>query len=155
MNVHSTQCYAVIMRIRSLNHSIYQVSYHIVWGTKYRRKILKPYVQKELVKSFYKTLRTHPTWFLLQINTDSDHVHMRIEFPPTVDISTVVRELKSRSSTHLRLKFKFIDRLYKTSGMWSVGYFVSTIGLNENQIKNYITKQSKYDVGHDVTNEFS
>jgi len=143
------------MRIRKLSHSVYQVQYHIVWGTKYRRKILKHYVRKELIKSFYKTQRTHPTWYMHQINTGDDHVHLRIEFPPTYDISEVVRELKSRSSGHLRKMFKFIDKMYQWSGVWSVGYFVSTIGLNEDRIKKYIAKQGEWDKGSDVTNEFS
>lgn len=80
---------------------------------------------------------------------------MRIEFPPTDCISDVVRELKSRSSSTLRTKFKFIDKMYGDSGVWSVGYFVSTIGLNEDQIRKYIRKQNDSDLGYDVTDDFS
>ena len=142
------------MRIRQLNHSVYQLQYHIVWGTKYRRKILKHYVKKELIKSMYRVLRKNKDWYMYNINTDNDHVHIQIEIPPKYKISSVVREMKSKTSRDLRKRFKFIDRMYKNSGIWSVGYFVSSIGLNEKQIKKYIDNQSRYDVGIDVTDEY-
>lgn len=145
----------VSMRIRQLNHSVYQVQYHLVWGTKYRRKILKHYVRSELVKSLYKILRRHPDWYITKVNTGDDHVHMLIEFPPKYAGSDVVRELKSYTSADLRKKFPFINKIYQESGIWGVGYFVSTVGLNEEQIKKYIDKQSKDDRGVDLTDEFS
>lgn len=143
------------MRIRQLNHSVYQVQYHIVWGTKYRRKVLKHYVRKELIKNLYKTQQRHPDWYFHRINTGDDHVHLLIEFPPDYSIAAVVQELKSCSSAHLRNKFKFIDKLYIHSGLWSAGYFVSTVGLNEENIRKYIEKQNNYDKGFDITTEFS
>lgn len=143
------------MRIRALNHSVYQTEYHIVWGTKYRRKLFKNYVKVELIKSFYKILRQHPDWYLHNLNTDLDHVHLLLEFPPKYSISEVVQVFKSLSSLHLRKCFKFIDRLYPHSGVWGTGYFVSTVGLNEKQIKQYIIRQGTQDRGVDITSEFS
>src|SRR5258708_3772396 len=86
------------MRIRKLNHSVYQIQYHIVFRTKYRRKILKPYVKVELIKSFYRIQKRHPDWYFHAINTDEDHVHMQIEFPPSYTIAQVVQELKAVSA---------------------------------------------------------
>ena len=143
------------MRIRQLNHSIYQVQYHIVWGTKYRYKILKHYVRKELIQSLYKVQRRHPAWYYHQVNTGEDHVHLRMEIPPKYSVSDVVHDLKSSTNVHLKKTFKFIKQIYGEDGMWSVGYFVSTIGLNEDQIKKYIEKQNQWDRGVDLTGEFS
>ena len=148
-------CYAVPMRIRQLNHSVYQLQYHVVWGTKYRRKILKSYVRVELIKSLYKTLKHHPDWYISNINTGIDHVHMLIEIPPKYSVAAVVKEIKSETSRELRKRFKFIDKIYRHSGVWSVGYFVSSVGLNEKQIKRYIDNQNRYDVGVDVSAEYS
>ena len=143
------------MRIRQQNHSVYQIQYHIVWGTKYRRKILKYYVRKELIKSFYKIQRKYPDWYFHGINTDSDHVHILMEIPPKYKISEVIQKLKIQSNYDLRRKFKFIKQIYeKRHSVWGVGYFVSTVGLNENQIKKYIEKQGNNDIGKDVTAEF-
>lgn len=142
------------MRIRQLNHCAYQIQYHLVWGTKYRRKILKHYVRKELIKVFYKTQRSYPDWYFHEINTGDDHVHLLIEIPPKYAIASVVQKLKAYSSQHLKKNFKFIRNIYSDS-MWSVGYFVSTVGLNEKQIRKYIERQNNFDIGIDITKELS
>ena len=81
-----------------------------------------------------------------ELNTDQDHVHMQIEIPPNIAISDVVRVLKSHSSLALRKHFKFIREMYlEKDGIWSVGYFSSTIGLDEERIKRYIAWQGKKD----------
>lgn len=141
------------MRIQRLNHSIYQLQYHIVWGTKYRRKILKKYVRTELVKSMYRLERKYPEWQFVTINTDRDHVHIQIECSPKYAPADVVRQIKISTSKRLRKRFKYIDRMYNHSGVWSVGYFISSIGINEEQIRKYIQTQGDKPV--DVTKEFS
>jgi len=143
------------MRIRQLNHSVYQIQYHLVWGTKYRRKILKHYVRSELVKNLYNTQKRHPDWYFHKINTGHDHVHLLMEIPPSYSVAAVVQELKACSSAHLRKNFKFINEIYNHSGIWSVGYFVSTVGLNEENIRRYIERQSNFDAGIDVTKEIA
>ena len=135
------------MRIQHLNHSTYQHQYHIIWSTKYRRKILKPYVLTELKKSLYATVKKYPTLWVMAMNTDEDHVHIQIEIAPNTTVSDVVGRLKSESSKHLRLRFKFIREIYiERDGIWSVGYFSSTVGLNETQVKKYIEWQGRKDV---------
>ena len=132
------------MRIQSLNHSTYELQYHIVWGTKYRRKFLKEYVKPELLKSFIKILKKYPTLHIETVNTDQDHVHLQIEIPPNICIADAVRVLKNNSSLHLLKKFKFIKQMYlEKDGIWSVGYFVSSVGMNEARIKRYIKHQGE------------
>ena len=135
------------MRIRNLNHSTYQHQFHIVWGTRYRRKILKPYVLTELKKSFHNTIKKYPTLWIENMNTDEDHIHVQLEIPPNVNVSDVVSKLKSASSAHLRKRFKFIREIYlEKDGIWSVGYFSSTVGLNEAQVRKYIDWQGRKDL---------
>ena len=134
------------MRIKNLNHSTYQHQFHIVWGTRGRRKYLKPYVLTQLKKSFYDTCKKYPTLYIVECNSDEDHVHIQIEIPPNIAISDAVQKLKSLSSQHLQKTFKFIREMYlEKDGIWSVGYFSSTIGLNEERIKRYIEWQGKKD----------
>jgi len=134
------------MRARQLNHSTYQHQYHIVWGTKGRRKILKDYVLSELKKAFYEVVENHPTLWIESFNTDEDHVHMQIEIPPNIAVADAVSKLKSVSSQRLRKKFKFIRDIYlEKDGIWSVGYFSSTVGLNETKIRRYIEWQGRRD----------
>ncbi len=135
------------MRIQHLNHSSYQHQYHIVWGTKYRRKILKPYVLPELKKSLSETCKKYPTLWIEAMNANNDHVHIQIEIPPNIAVSDAVQKLKSASSLALRKRFPFIKNVYlEKDGIWSVGYFSSTVGLNETQIRKYIEWQDKHDM---------
>jgi|SRR5258708_338293 len=143
------------MRIRQLNHSVYQIQYHIVWGTKYRRKILKHYVRSELIKFLYEVQRQYPDLYFDNINTGDDHVHILMEIPPKYAVSEVVQKLKGHSAFYLRKRFKFMKELYRRGGVWSDGYFVSSVGLNEDQIRKYIDRQNKDDRGRDITAEFS
>jgi len=134
------------MRIRHLNHSTYQLQYHLVWGTKYRRKFLKPYVKAQLLECLYDLVKKYPTLHIESINTDEDHVHMQIEIPPNITVADVVQKLKTKSSLELKKHFKFIREMYLENNIWSVGYFVSSIGLNEEQVKKYIAWQTKKDL---------
>ena len=143
------------MRIRNLNHSKYQILYHIVWGTRYRRKYIKEYTKQELRKYLYKATKKYPTLYISAFNTNDDHVHLQIEIPPNLSIATVVQRLKSESSAHLKKQFKFIRDMYLDGSIWSVGYFVSTIGLNEEIIKKYIANQGRKDRGITERSEFS
>jgi putative transposase len=132
------------METKSLNHSCYQLQYHIVWGTKYRRKWLKDYVAKELELSLKTTAKKYPGLHMITLGTDQDHMHMQVEIPPTISICDAVRYFKMNSSIHLRKKFKFIRDIYLgKDGIWSVGYFVSSIGLDEERIRKYVEWQGK------------
>ena len=135
------------MRIRNLNHSKYQIEYHIVWGTRYRRKYIKEYTKQELRKYLYLATKKYPTLHIYSFNTNDDHVHIQIEIPPNLSVAAVVGRLKSESSAILKKQFKFIRDMYLDGSIWSVGYFVSTIGLNEEMIKKYIANQGKKDYG--------
>ena len=132
------------MQTKHLQHSTYKLQYHVVWGTRYRRKWLKEYVKAELLSSLYSTCKKYPTLRLLTVNTDQDHVHLQMEIPPNISIADAVQKLKGSSSLVIRKKFKFIRNIYlERDGIWSVGYFVSSVGLNEEQVKKYIEWQNK------------
>jgi len=92
---------------------------------------LKEYVKAELLQSMYKTVHIHPTLHIYAVNVDDDHVHIQMEIPPNLSVSKVVQLLKQNSSRLLKEKFKFIRRMYIENSIWSVGYYSSTIGMNE------------------------
>ena len=86
---------------------------------------------------------------------DNDHVHLQIEIPPSVAVAEIVKNLKQYASVHLKKKFKFIRNMYIDGSIWSVGYYSSTIGLNEEQIKKYIEYQGQQDIPQTPLFEFS
>ncbi len=143
------------MRIRSLNHSTYQHQYHIVWGTRYHREILKDYTREPLAISIKKTLEKYPTLYLIKVNVGGTHVHIQLEIPPNIPVCKAVQVIKQNSSIHLKKRFKYIRELYLEGSIWSVGYFSSTIGLNEEIIKRYIDQQGDDDLSKPSKLEFS
>ncbi len=83
-----------------------------------------------------------------EINGESDHIHLLITIPPKMPVSKVVGIIKSNTSTAMKKKFEYIRKAYwGTDGMWSDGYFVSTVGVNEQIIKRYIDRQGQEDCG--------
>ena len=134
------------MRYKTQAHVLYKTRYHIVWMSKYRYKVFKKGVGKyfEGVLNNYLMDR-HPDVHIIEINTQPEHVHILLEIPPKYSVSTVVRGMKSVTSKVLRKKFEYLRRGGK--GLWSIGYFVSTVGLDEGTIANYIKYQEAQDKG--------
>ncbi len=94
--------------------------------------------------SFRDTAEKYPTLVIVAVNTDQDHIHLQMEIPPNIAVADAVQRLKANSSRHIQKKFKFIRDMYLDwDGIWSVGYFSSTVGLNEEQVRKYIEWQDK------------
>jgi len=116
--------------------------------TKYRRKVFNEGVFAYLKKRLNEVKDHYPELDILQINHDIDHVHVLIVIPPKMSVGQVVRILKSNTSRRLKEKFPFLKKVYwGTDGIWSDGYFVSTVGVNEQVIRKYIEHQSQEDAG--------
>jgi putative transposase len=139
------------MRRLTLNHSTYQHLYHIVWGTRYRRRYLKEYVKPEFKRVINDIEKKYPTIHVEEMNTDNDHVHLQMVIPPNLSVAIVVKRIKWLASLRLKKKFKFIRQMYIDGNIWSVGYYSSTIGLNEKTIKDYIASQGKKDLPQKVS----
>ena len=133
--------------IRSAD-STYRLKYHVVWVCKYRRRILNPGVCSYIEKIFPKLLKNIPGVKIETIAFDSDHFHMVMIIPPKYSISSVMEKLKGQSASLLRKKFLWLEKTYwKESVVWSPGYFVSSVGLDEKVIKNYVAHQGNEDSG--------
>ena len=118
-------------------HGTYRLQYHIVWVCKYRRKVLKPALEETLRKLLPHLLRSMPGCRLETIGFDMDHLHMVMVIPPKYAVAEVMGTLKSQSASYLRKKFPFLGRVYwKENIVWSPGYFVSSVGIDEQTIKN-------------------
>ena len=137
------------MKLHKQAHTVYKTQYHIVWVTRYRRKILVPGVVEYLKQSLKEVRKFHPDWYIEEIGTDQDHIHLHMIIPPKYAVSKVVETIKSASSRRLREKFShFLSQVYwDGGGIWSRGFFVSTVGANEATIKRYVEYQGKQDAG--------
>ena len=136
------------MEIILSSHGAYQLQYHVVWVCKYRRRVLKPGVCAYLRKLFPKLLRSMPGVQIKTIGFGSDHLHMIIVIPPKYSIAAVQGQLKSQSSSQLRKVFGWLSKVYwKENIVWSPGYFVSSVGLDERTIQLYVAHQGRQDSG--------
>jgi putative transposase len=82
------------------------------------------------------------------IGFDKDHLHMVMVIPPKYSIASVMGKLKSQSSSHLRKSFKWLSKVYWNENLvWSPGYFVSSVGVDEGTIKHYVEHQGLQDSG--------
>ncbi|MGE0645745.1 MAG: IS200/IS605 family transposase [Nitrospira sp.] len=98
------------MKLHRQAHVVYKTQYHLVWVTRYRRKILVPGVAEYLKKVLRSVRGFHPDWFLEEIGVDRDHVHLHMVIPPKYAVSRVVETLKSVTSRQLKEKFPHMVR---------------------------------------------
>ena len=139
------------MKYTRSGHGIYSLEYHVIWTTKYRRKVLNPGVQGYLRSLLPTLLRKNlPGASLESIGFDKDHVHMVLTIPPKYSVAGTMRYLKSQSAGELRRKFAWLDKVYWAENVvWSPGYFVSSVGVDESVIKNYVEYQGRQDSGRE------
>jgi len=122
--------------------------YHIVWIPRYRYKVLVNGVDEYLLTKMEEVRKRYPEIEYVERNIRPDHVHVVVSFPPKYSISKVVQIIKSNTGKALWEKFEFLqERYYGRGGIWSAGYFVSTVGLDEKVIRRYVKYQEKEDLG--------
>jgi len=101
-----------------------------------------------LKRSVHGISKVYPDIVIKEANCDEDHIHLLMSIPPKRAVSWVVNVLKSNTARLMRQKYSFLKKLYvKKAGIWSAGYFVSTVGINEQVIAAYIRHQGKEDQG--------
>ena len=92
--------------------------------------------------------RQIPEIDIMEVNTDKDHLHMLLSIPHRLSVSEFVKEIKAKTGLYMRRRFPFLDEVYwGRGGIWSRGYFVSTVGISECTIGKYIEMQGKEDSG--------
>ena len=136
-------------KYRKTDHSVFLCDYHLVIVTKYRRSVIaNEGIWKYLKNKFYEVTEHYPQLQIKEVNHDINHVHFLISIPPQKSVGSVVGLLKQNSSRGIKAKFSFLAQLYwGTDGIWSDGYFVSTVGVDEAIIKRYIAQQGMEEVG--------
>ena len=120
----------------------------MVWIPRYRHKVLVKGVDEYLLKKMDEIRKLYPEIEYVQRNIQPDHIHLVLSFPPRYSISKVVQIIKSNTGKAMWEKFDFLrKRYYGRGGIWSAGYFVSTVGLDEKLIERYVRYQEKEDLG--------
>lgn len=137
--------------IHSLSHTKWNCKYHIVFAPKYRRKVF--YGEKRLeIGAILRELCKWKGVNIIEAEVCPDHVHMLLEIPPKISVSSFMGFLKGKSSLMIYEKSGNLKFKYRNREFWCRGYYVDTAGKNAVKIKEYIKNQLKEDeLGEQLT----
>ena len=123
------------------SHAVYDIKYHVIWGTKYRYKVLSgqiAYRTRELIRQGCEARGIT----ILQGSVGKDHIHLLISCPPSLAPSKIMQYLKGRSSRLLQDQFPDLKMKYWGQHLWARDYFCATVGnIDEETIRSYIANQ--------------
>ena len=122
------------------SHAVYRCEYHFVWVPKYRYQVLVNEVKTRL-KAILTELCEWLDITIIEGAICSDHIHMYISVPPKYSPSQVMKVLKGKSAYRLRKEYPELGRKYWGMHLWARGYFVSTVGIDRDIIKQYVKEQ--------------
>ncbi len=128
----------------SLSHTKWDCKYHVIFIPKYRRKALYGQLRRHLGEVFRK-LAEQKQSRVEEGHLMPDHVHMMIAIPPKYAVSKVVGYIKGKSAIHLARTYGERSRNFVGQNFWARGYFVSTVGRDEELIRDYIRHQEEED----------
>ena len=128
-----------------LSHTIYECKYHIVFCPKYRYRILQGDLAEYCKSQIYFLCRQKDKIEILELNIQVDHIHIVVSIAPKYSVSTFMGFLKGKLALKLFESYEKLSKRYWGRHLWSRGYCVSTIGLNEDQIRKYVKWQEKND----------
>ena len=129
---------------QSLRHSVWDCKYHVVWIPKYRRKVLYGRIRRHLGEVIRELARQRESQ-VLEGHLCSDHVHVYISIPPKYAVAQVVGYIKGKSAIQIARTFAGRVRNFTGENFWARGYFASTVGWDEEVIRNYIRQQEHED----------
>ena len=132
------------MEEQSLAHSKWECKYHVVFIPKYRRKALYKELRREL-GTVFRQLTEQKECRVEEGHLMKDHVHMLLSIPPKHAVAQVVGYIKGKSAIHLARTYGGRKRNFTGQRFWARGYFVSTVGRDENAVRAYIRQQEQED----------
>jgi len=128
---------------RKSSHTTYDLKYHLVWITKYRKRVLGGEVAKrarELIREICRSKEVE----IIKGHVSNDHVHIFVSVPPHISVSNLMQSIKGKSSRKLMTEFKALSRTFWGRHIWARGYFVASSGtVTDEVIMHYIELQGK------------
>jgi len=131
------------MSYRKTAHSVYDIKYHLVWITKYRKKVLKGQVGLRL-RELVRQICAANDVIIESGSVQADHVHLLVSVPPKLSVSKLMQLLKGRTSRKLLQEIEPLRREFWGRHMWARGYFAASTGnVTDEIIKQYIESQGQ------------
>lgn len=129
---------------RSLSHTKWECKYHVVWLPKCRRRVLFGQLRQHLGEVLHELARQRESR-ILEVIYPPDHVHMLISIPPKYSVSQVIGYIKGKSAIDIARTYLGQRRNFSGMHFWARGYFVSTVGADEEVVRAYIRTQEQED----------
>ena len=133
--MNTTQC---------LSHTKWECKYHVIWIPKYRRKMLYGQLRQNLGEVLHELARQKESR-VVEGHLQPDHVHMLISIPPKHAVSHVIGYIKGKSAIHIARTYLGQRKNYTGMNFWARGYYVSTVGTDEDVVRSYIRVQEQED----------
>ena len=128
-------------RFKKLSHTLYECKYHVVMCPKYRHRIFKDEIAEYAKQQLNSLCRQKDLVEVLELNILADHIHLVVSIPPKYSVSAIMGYLKGKLSIRLFQKYERLGKRYWGQHLWSRGYCVSTVGLDEDKIRKYVKWQ--------------
>ena len=129
---------------QSLSHTKWECKYHVVWIPKYRKKKIFNGLRKGL-GSVFRELAAQKECKVVEGHLRPDHVHILLSIPPKLAVSSIVGFMKGKSAIYIARNFLGKRRNFVGESFWARGFYVTTVGLDEDVVRNYIKHQEKED----------
>jgi putative transposase len=138
-------------QFKKLAHSLYECKYHSVFCPKYRYKILRDEVAKYIERKIYVLCSQKDEVEVIEVNVQPDHVHLVVSIPPKYAVSQFMGYLKGKLALDLFDHYPEMRKKYWGQHVWSRGYCVSTVGLDEERVKKYVKWQNQKSADSEAT----
>ena len=138
-------------QFKRLAHSIYECKYHVVFCPKYRYRIFKEEVAEYTRQQIYSLCEQKEQIEVLELNIQVDHVHLVASIAPKYAVSEFMGYLKGKLALRLFRQYEHLGKRYWGRHLWSRGYCVSTIGLDEEKIRKYVQWQEEREQQEELT----
>jgi len=130
--------------IGRLRHSVWECKYHLIWIPKCRRRVMYGQLRRKLGEVFHELARQKECR-IEEGHLLADHVHILMSIPPKYSVAQVVGFVKGKSAIHIARNFGRPRRNFTGQHFWARGYYVSTVGKDEQAVRKYIKEQEASD----------
>ena len=130
-------------RFKKLSHSIYECKYHVVFCPKYRYRVFKEEIGEYVKQKINRLCQQKEQVEVLELNVQADHVHLVVSIPPKYSVSNFMGYLKGKVAIRVFHRYEKLGRRYWGRHLWSRGYCVSTVGLDEEKKRQYVKWQEQ------------
>jgi len=138
-----------LQHYRKGSHTVYDLKYHLVWITKYRKPVMKGDIAvrvRDLIREISRSMDVE----ILKGHVSKDHVHLFVSIPPQVSISNYVKAVKGKSSRKLLSEYRRLSKVFWGRHLWARGYFAASTGnVTDEVVLEYIRLQNDNESAHE------